>query len=324
MSHPLVSVITPVYNGALYLRECIESVLAQTYDPLEYIIVDNCSTDDTLAIAHQYQRTDKRIRVVSNSHFVGAIENHNIAFRCISDDSKYCKAVSADDWLYPECITKMVELAECNPTVGIVQAYAINIDGVRWPGLPHHITVFDGRDVCRLYLLGKIDFTGMPSSVLYRSSLVMARHSFFPGSAPSADAAAYLQCLQGSDLGFVHQILSFERIHERSMSAKARELDSYLVDRLELLLEYGPIYLTREEFRTRLEERLRHYYGVLAVGAVNVRPRGFWNYHQQRLEALGYSLYGLRLGKAVCLKVLDLFLNPKQTVEKVLRRLEAG
>jgi len=51
---PLVSVVTPVYNGGVYLAECIESVLEQTYDRREYIIVNNCSTDNTATIAGPY------------------------------------------------------------------------------------------------------------------------------------------------------------------------------------------------------------------------------------------------------------------------------
>ena len=51
---PLVSVVTPVYNGGKFLRECIESVLSQTYQNFEYIILNNSSTDDTLEIAEDY------------------------------------------------------------------------------------------------------------------------------------------------------------------------------------------------------------------------------------------------------------------------------
>jgi glycosyltransferase involved in cell wall biosynthesis len=324
MPLPLVSILTPVYNGAEYLRDCIESVLAQSYSNWEYIIVNNCSADGTLEIANEYKGKDRRIQVLTNDHFVGAIENHNIAFRCIANNSRYCKVVSADDWIYPECVEKFVDLAEQNPQVGVVQAYIANMNGVRWPGLPQDAAIFSGQEICRLYLLGKIDFAAMPSAVLYRSSLVRSRDCFFPGSTPIADAAAYLNCLRESDLGFVHQILSFERLHENSVTAKISKSDSYLLDRIALLMEYGPILLTPEELTARLEERLDNYYRVLAECAVNGRSAEFWRYHSRRLEELGYRLLGARLTKSVCLKLLDLSFNPKQTVGKILRRVAAS
>ena len=119
-SSPLVSVTTPVYNGERYLSECIESVLAQTYPNWEYIIVNNCSKDSTLEIAGTYARRDPRIRIHSNRDLVDIVKNHNIALAQISSQSKYCKMVHADDFLFPECITQMVECAEENPRVGVV------------------------------------------------------------------------------------------------------------------------------------------------------------------------------------------------------------
>src|SRR5439155_14855095 len=101
-SQPLVSVVTPVYNGEKYLSECIESVLAQTYQNWEYIIVNNCSTDNSLEIAQGYAKKDPRIGIHNNPEFVGVIQNHNIAFRQVASASKYCKVVHADDWLFPE------------------------------------------------------------------------------------------------------------------------------------------------------------------------------------------------------------------------------
>ena len=86
-NEPLVSVVTPVFNGGTFLSECIESVLAQTYDNWEYIIVNNCSTDNSLAIADDYAKKDHRIIVHTNDRFVGVIENHNIAFTLIDRKS---------------------------------------------------------------------------------------------------------------------------------------------------------------------------------------------------------------------------------------------
>jgi glycosyltransferase involved in cell wall biosynthesis len=110
-----VSVVTPVYNGAEYLPQCIESILGQTYTDWEYTIVNNCSSDTTLEIAQGYASRDPRIRIVSNRTFVRAMENYNIAVRQLSTDSKYCKVVAADDWLFPRCLEEMVALAFVRP-----------------------------------------------------------------------------------------------------------------------------------------------------------------------------------------------------------------
>jgi glycosyltransferase involved in cell wall biosynthesis len=87
----LVGVVTPVYNGGEYLRECIESVLAQSYTNWRYTIVNNRSTDDSLEIALHYARLDSRVRVHDNVEFLPIIDNHNHAYGLIDRDSIYCK-----------------------------------------------------------------------------------------------------------------------------------------------------------------------------------------------------------------------------------------
>ena len=74
---PLVTVVTPVYNGEKYLAQSIESVLAQTYQNWEYVIVNNCSTDRSRAIAAHYAAKDSRVRIHDNTQFVGVIANYN-------------------------------------------------------------------------------------------------------------------------------------------------------------------------------------------------------------------------------------------------------
>ena len=141
---PLVSVVTPVYNEAGYLAECIESVLAQTYQNWDYTIIDNCSTDRSLEVARRYAAKERRIRIHENQQFLPAIPNHNVALRQISPKSKYCKVVLGDDWIFPNCLERMVAVAEEHPSVGLVGAYVLEgeataeIDGVR-----HHISAGD-------------------------------------------------------------------------------------------------------------------------------------------------------------------------------------
>jgi len=79
--------------------ECIESILAQTYQNWDCTIINNCSTDATAEIARRYVAKDARIRVQENEKFLRVIPNHNVALRQISSASKYCKMVFADDWL---------------------------------------------------------------------------------------------------------------------------------------------------------------------------------------------------------------------------------
>ena len=144
----MVSVITPVYNAEKYLAECIESVLAQTYENWEYIIVNNCSTDGSLEIIRRYADKHKRILLHNNKEFVSAIENHHIAYRQISSESKYCKVVHADDWLFPECLEKMVAIGEKYPAAGIVGSYRLEGAWVSLDGLPYPSHVTPGREIC--------------------------------------------------------------------------------------------------------------------------------------------------------------------------------
>jgi glycosyltransferase involved in cell wall biosynthesis len=324
-SSPLVSVVTPVYNGELFLRECIESVLAQTYSNWEYIILNNCSTDATLAIAQEYAAHDQRISIYSNDLLLDVISNHNKAFRLISSTSNYCKVVSADDWLYPECIARMVDLAETHRTVGIVGSYQLSGGSERWyvrtDGLPFHSAVVPGREICRAHFLSSISVFGNPTSNLYRSDLIRKSYAFYPNSSAEADVSACFDSLRETDFGFVHQVLSYERLHEVRMTTTSTSLNAYLSSKLSDLLRYGPFYLTAEELQGCLKGMLKQYYHFLAIAAVNFRDQRFWNYHRRRLRELGYPLDIAKLAMAITLKILDLLLNPKSTVERVLRRV---
>lgn len=320
-AEPLVSVVTPVYNGAKYLAECLESVLAQTHRHWEYVVVNNRSRDDSLVIARRYAERDGRIRVHDNATFVPMAENHNIAFRQISPASKYCKVVHADDWLFPDCLAQMVRLAEANPSVGMVGAYGLCGDKVRWDGLPYAETVVPGREICRRTLLGGFYVFGSPTSTLVRADLVRTLGGYADEKflTQYTDQDACFRWLRHSDFGFVHQVLTFSRDHEGSLTTSLMQVNAALPAQLIVLLRYGPIYLTTEEYERRLEETTRNYYRFLAQSLFFRRgDRHFWNYHREALRHLNRPLSVAKLGKSALSEIMDTVCNPFRMAGKVL------
>jgi len=319
---PLVSVMTPVYNGEKLLAECVRSVLGQTYSNFEYTIVNNCSTDRTLEIAEIFAKQDSRIRIHNNSEFLSVVDNHNNAFRLVPDRAKYCKVVGADDWLFPRCIAEMVKVAEEYPTVGMVSSYVLDGSHVAWDGLPYPSTFTKGRDICRMRLLKGLKVFGGPSNSLLRTSVVKKRQPFYTVGNYHGDTEAYLGLLQEYDFGFVHQVLSYNTRGEDSRTtAFLRRVNSYVVADIEELMRFGPIYLTEEERALHLREAMKVYYKFLAQSLLEFRNKEFWDYHRDRMRNLGVGIDRVRLSRYLLSRLVDAILNPKRTIEGVMRRV---
>jgi len=316
---PLVSVVTPVYNGADFLAECIESVLNQTYKHYEYIIVNNCSTDRTLEIALSYAQKDGRVRVHTNAEFVGVMENHNIALSLISPEAKYCKVVCADDFIFPECLAKMVEIAEANPSVGLVVAYSLAGKKVYFDGLEYERKVVKGSEICRASLLGGPFVLGNPTSSLYRADLVRETKAFYPSSNPHSDTTACYQLLEHADFGFVHQVLSYARIHPNSETSKSLKFGAIFLATLGDVARFGPKYLTQTELKQRLAFLMKYYYRALVpILFQQARDKGFWQQQKTELEEIGLTFSWAKLLKAALFKGLSLLLKPGAAVKRLL------
>ena len=311
-STPLVSVVTPVHNGGKWLRECIESVIAQRYQNWRYTIVNNRSTDDTLAIAEYYAHQDARLRVHNNLEFLPIIDNHNHAVALIDADSAYCKPLMADDWLYPDCLEEMVRCAVAHPDVGLVCCLAraldqrILYDRLRPVGAPVPLSpsVLPGREACRIPLLEDRHFFGSPTTMLIRADLVRKRRPFYDTLNLHADAESCYDILQESDFAFVHKALTFVREHAASHTASVQGLQSMFAGRVYVLARYGHVYLSEPEFQRRLKEMMAQYYAKLAAAAVELRGELFWEFHRAMLMRIGAPLDKPRLARAVARHVL--------------------
>ena len=123
---PLVSVFIPYYNDEEFLRDSIESVLNQTYENFELILLNHASTDSSRALAHSYN--DSRIMHIDVHENLGAgsavlmNEFLNVA------QGKYAKLFCADDIMRPNCVETLVNYMESEPEIDIIYADMEYID----------------------------------------------------------------------------------------------------------------------------------------------------------------------------------------------------
>ncbi len=313
---PLVSVVTPVYNGQSYLAQCIESVLAQVYQNWELIILDNCSEDDSLKIARSYADKDSRIKIHTNPVTVPQIENWNRSMTLISPDSQYCKVVHADDWLFPNCLIDMVDLAVNNPSVAIIGSYRLEEATVTLDGLPYPSTCVKGREIIRRRFLGGTDMFGSPSSIMYRSDQVLNREAFYNTDNLHADTEICYAILQEYDFGFVHQVLTFTRRHNETTSTYARRMQTYMPCDLMMLKKYGSNVLSEQEYRQAVSEKLKNYYRFLGFRLLKFKDpeyrefwSEFWAYHKDALNTLGEKFSWSRVFSASLFSVYKSLLS---------------
>jgi glycosyltransferase involved in cell wall biosynthesis len=120
---PLVTVITVTYNSSAYVRDAIESVLAQTYANIEYIVGDDCSTDNTWQIIQEYK--DARIKKYRNEINLREYSNRNKAIEQAT--GKYLIFIDGDDVIYPHGIAYFVSQMEAYPSAAMaIQKNYIN------------------------------------------------------------------------------------------------------------------------------------------------------------------------------------------------------
>ena len=159
MKKPLVSVLMTAYNREDYIAEAIESVLAQTMQGLELVIVDDGSTDHTVDIARRYT-DDPRVRLHFNEKNLGDYPNRNRAAELAV--GRYLKYLDADDLIYPHALAVMVEAMEKWPIAALGLSWNVTDPPQPYPFISSPAAVY------RAHYLGR-SFLGVgPSAAILR------------------------------------------------------------------------------------------------------------------------------------------------------------
>jgi glycosyltransferase involved in cell wall biosynthesis len=221
---PRVAIAMPIYNGATFLRESLDSLLKQTFTDWQCAINNNQSTDDTKAIVMEYVSKDSRFKYFETSEFLPVIANFNASFeRTISWNTEYFKLLASDDWLYSDYLEKMVAVLDQHPTAGFCSSFRLDDKHVNCDGLDvNNGTLFPGKKRLIEEMTNGPWVTGNISTLLYRVSTFRKLDRFpkiFDESNYHADTELANDLLEISDMGFVHDVLTYTRRHNKTVSS---------------------------------------------------------------------------------------------------------
>lgn len=314
---PLVTVVSPLYNGERYVPILIDCMRAQTWTNWRYVIVDNHSTDATNEAAQQCIGDDPRITVVRNPETWGVIRNHNEAFRHVHPGSDWFRFLQADDVLRPECLERSIELGVRQPRIGIVGSWLQWGDELTSNQFPQGVNVFSGREVARRTLLGEVYPFLTPSGLLWRMAAVRARSPFFDERFLYADVMACYEVLREWDFGLVDAVLTDVGRDEASVTNRVtKSFNRLLGSNMHLFTLYGREFLDAVEFDSRLEQHLAGYYAYLGRSRFERREAAFWEFHRKTFAECGLRIDPSRL-RASTIRVLRE--NPRWMISRLVR-----
>jgi len=257
ISRPKVSVCLPVYNGQLYVRDCIESILAQTFTDFELIVVDDASRDDSESIIQTIQ--DPRVRYVRNAKNLGLIGNWN---RCLElSTGEFVCIFHQDDLMDATNLERKVALIDSDPRLGFVYSDVtiVNQDGDRtgthWFNLVNPNVDFRQSSSAIFDLLfSNLNLVCCPSVVVRRECY--EKLGSFDSRLPlTVDMEMWLRIALFYDVAYIADPLMQYRWHDKNLTHKYLDLDLvhlYLSKRM--VLEKFPERFRDTEYASQLLE----------------------------------------------------------------------
>jgi len=271
---PIVSFVVPCYKLADLLPECVNSILAQTYEDFEILIMDNCSPDNTPEVAASFN--DPRVQHIRNETNLGHVRNFNKGITMAR--GKYVWLVSPDDWLRGrDVLRRYVEMMEQNPGVGYVFCRAIEVQGskevgvAQWTDCGKEDRIWEGPKFLMRLIRGDCIVL---SSAMARKECY-DKYGLFSLEMPHANDW-YLWCVLALhyQVAYLSEPMLFVRIHEESLTSEFNQGGNPICSidelnalwRVARLAEVGGVISDRRAFNSAI--------ATLAAWALKYGPPG--------------------------------------------------
>jgi len=209
---PAVTVLMAVRDGERHLRPALESILRQTFDDFEFLIVDDASADATREVIASYG--DPRVRLVANSEHLGLTESLNRGIALAR--GRYLARMDADDLSDPERLERQVAFLDAHPECALVATWARKIDASgAQVGVAH--TPLTSDAIRRLLRRGNCITHG---TVMIRNQAIRSVGGYDPSMERAQDYDLWLRLSEQFDLGTLPEYLYSWREHAASISGR--------------------------------------------------------------------------------------------------------
>jgi len=242
---PTVSVIIPNYNHARFLRQRVDSVLGQTFQDFELILLDDCSTDESQSILRECA-ADPRVRMEFNEKNSGStFKQWNKGVRLARGE--YVWIAESDDYADPHLLETLVSRLDAEPgavfcscrsvrvssegeIIGLVDSWVADLDPQKWT--VDHLA--DGREECRKYLVRRNTIPNA-SCVVFRKAVYELVGGADESLVLCGDWKLWASMALKGQIAYVGQALSYYRWHESSVRAKSQRLGMDAVEYLQVV-----------------------------------------------------------------------------------------
>jgi glycosyltransferase involved in cell wall biosynthesis len=251
----MISICIPTYNGQKFLDACLESVIKQSYQDIEIIVVDDGSKDNTLQIIKKYTEKDARIKVFQNEKNLGLVNNWN---HCIDlATGEWIKFLFQDDILATDCIEVMVNAISGNDKIITsgrrlildesldeeTKAYSINetltFEGL---GIISIMPIYISPQIIASFVVKNIstNFIGEPTVIMFKKDIVQELGNFNPDLIQICDLEYFLRIACNYGVRYIPKPLTYFRVHKGSAST------SNVNERLFAMINIDPIIMVRQ------------------------------------------------------------------------------
>ena len=314
---PKVTVLMPTYNVAPYVKEAIGSVLAQTYHDFELLVIDDCSTDNTVQVVQSID--DPRIHLVQNEHNLGLAENLNRGLTLI--DTEYVARMDGDDIAEPYWLEHEVVILNTHPDIGICSG------GFERFGTMKSVVRFPERhEDCLANMLFECSVI-VPTfrMSLYREHGLRYRTDAFPAE----DYRFWAECLRVTKIYNLQETLFHYRMHPSQIcTARKDEQQKKVAEVRRYMLEWLSTDFTEDE--------KAYYTGPFMAPRINSEQ----DYHERRAfcqelieknRSVGHfdeTALKKRLDKHLTLTlystIVERYFNGGYSIPRYLRYLSSG